>query len=64
MGEPRGYRGGDRSGKRDISDIDIERKEMVWLKLIADMLHLSSIIILLLKIRQSKNCVGRREDDT
>lgn len=31
---------------------------MNFLKLTADMLHLASIIILLLKIRQSRNCIG------
>lgn len=32
---------------------------MTYLKLAADMLHLSSIIILLLKIRNSRNCIGK-----
>ena len=32
--------------------------EMNVLKLIADMLHLASILILLVKIRQSRNCIG------
>ena len=31
---------------------------MTYLKIIADMLHLSSIIILFLKIRSSRNCIG------
>lgn len=31
---------------------------MVFLKLIADMLHLASIVLLLVKIRQTRNCIG------
>ncbi len=31
---------------------------MTYLKLVADMLHLASIIILLQKIRSSRNCIG------
>ena len=32
---------------------------MTYFKLIADMLHLASFIILLLKIRNSRNCIGK-----
>ena len=31
---------------------------MNWIRLIADMLHLASMLILILKIRKSRNCVG------
>eukprot|EP00826_Nyctotherus_ovalis_P052090 TRINITY_DN6560_c0_g1_i7.p1 TRINITY_DN6560_c0_g1~~TRINITY_DN6560_c0_g1_i7.p1 ORF type:complete len:114 (-),score=19.62 TRINITY_DN6560_c0_g1_i7:48-389(-) len=31
---------------------------MSWIRYIADMLHLASMIILILKIRNSRNCIG------